>query len=112
MAARFVFLAARAVWRDILKLPAEARPAMYAYDRLDGRLAISTRSYNCARDVTDQRRLSLGGSTCAGSPMPTSPRVAASIGGTGSANFGVIVAANGRGVVASATPRTRSGPPR
>ncbi len=48
MAARFVFLAARAVWRDIEKLPASAPAAMYAYDPSIGRLAITTRRYNAA----------------------------------------------------------------
>ena len=110
MAARFVFLAARAVWRDIEKLPAEAPAAMYAYDPSIGRLAISTRSYNCAIVPQTNGAFPYGGlDLCRLSDADQ--RVAASIGGTGSANFGVIVTTNGRGVVASATPRTRSGPP-
>jgi hypothetical protein len=110
MAARFVFLATRAVWRDIEKLPAAAPPAMYAYDPSIGRLAISTRRYNCAIVPQTNGAFPYGGiDLCR--LADADQRVAASIGGTGSANFGVIVSAGGRAVVASATPRTRGGPP-
>ena len=110
MAARFVFLATRAVWRDIEKLPAEAPSAMYAYDPSIGRLAVSTRRYNCAIVPQTNGAFPYGGiDLCR--LADADQRVAASIGGTGSANFGVIVSAGGRGVVASATPRTRGGPP-
>jgi hypothetical protein len=110
MAARFVFLAARAVWRDIEKLPAQAPAAMYAYDPSIGRLAISTRRYNCAIVPQTNGAFPYGGlDLCR--LADADQRVAASIGGTGPANFGVIVNAGGRGVVASATPRTSGGPP-
>jgi hypothetical protein len=110
MASRFVFLATRAVWRDIEKLPAREPGSTYAYDPSIGRLAISTSSYNCAIIAQSNGAFPYGGlDICR--LADGDQRVAASIGGTGSANFGVIVkTSTGSGVVASATPRTTSGP--
>ncbi|MDA0180117.1 hypothetical protein OJ997_07410 [Solirubrobacter phytolaccae] len=111
MASRFVFLATRAVWRDIEKLPAKAPAAMYAYDPSIGRLTITTRRYNTAILAQNNGAFPYGGlDLCRLSDADQ--RVAGAIGGTGSANFGVIVSdASGKGVVASSTPRTKSGPP-
>jgi hypothetical protein len=111
MAARFVFLATRAVWRDIEKIQASQPPALYAYDPSIGRLTITTPKYNTAIVAQNNGAFPYGGlDMCRLSDADQ--RVAASIGGTGSANFGVIVSdASGRGVVASSTPRKTAGPP-
>jgi hypothetical protein len=111
MAARFVFLATRAVWRDIEKLPSAEPPALYAYDPAIGRLTVTTRSYNGAIVAQTNGAFPYGGlDLCRLSDADQ--RVAASIGGKGAANFGVVVKnAAGDEVVASATPRTKSGPP-
>ena len=111
MAARFVFLATRAVWRDIEKLPVSAPGAMYAYDPAIGRLTVSTRSYNTAIVAQTNGAFPYGGvDLCRLSDADQ--RVAASIGGRGAANFGVVVKdAGGDKLVASATPRQQSGPP-
>ena len=110
MAARFVFLATRAVWRNIESLPATRPPALYAYDPAIGRLTITTRSYNCAIVPQTNGAFPYGGlDLCRLSDADQ--RVAASIGGRGTANFGMVVADKSGTVVSSATPRTKDGPP-
>ena len=112
MAARFVFLATRAVWRDIEKLP-NARPgSMYAYDPGIGRLTVSTPSYNCAIVAQNNGAFPYGGlDLCRFSDVDQ--RVAASMGGNGAANFGVVVKRSGGGdtVVSSSVGRKKNGPP-
>ena len=59
MAARFVFLATRAVWRDIEKLPNAAPPALYAYDPGIGRLTVTTPLLQLRDRRAEQRRVPL-----------------------------------------------------
>jgi hypothetical protein len=108
MAARFVFLATRAVWRNIEGMPVKKPPAMYAYDPGIGRLTITTRTYNTAIVAQSNGAFPYGGlDLCR--LADADQRVAASIGGTGTANFGVIVSdSHGDKVVASAVPRTKN----
>ena len=110
MAARFVFLAARAVWRDIEKLPNSTPPALYAYDPGIGRLTVTTSSYNCAIVAQTNGAFPYGGlDLCRLSDVDQ--RVAASIGGNGAANFGVVVKHGDDVVVSSSVPRKKNGPP-
>ncbi|MBE2319807.1 hypothetical protein DVA67_027835 [Solirubrobacter sp. CPCC 204708] len=109
MAARFVLLAARAVAHDVEQLPAKAPAAMYAYDPSIGRLTVTTSRYNTAILAQNNGAFPYGGlDLCRLSDADQ--RVAASIGGEGAANFGVIVSDGHRDVVASAAPRRRGGP--
>ncbi len=111
MAARFVFLATRAVWRDIESLPNTTPGALYAYDPAIGRLTVTTRSYNCAIVAQSNGAFPYGGlDLCRLSDADQ--RVAASIGGNGAANFGVVVKRTGGDVVVSSSvPRKKDGPP-
>ena len=111
MAARFVFLATRAVWRNIESLPNTTPPALYAYDPGIGRLTVTTPSYNCAIVAQSNGAFPYGGlDLCRFSDADQ--RVAASIGGNGAANFGVVVKHNGGDVVVSSSvPRKQNGPP-
>ena len=111
MAARFAFLATRAVWRDIESLPNTTPGALYAYDPAIGRLTVTTRSYNCAIVAQSNGAFPYGGlDLCRLSDADQ--RVAASIGGNGAANFGVLVKRTGGDVVVSSSvPRKKDGPP-
>ena len=110
MAARFVFLATRAVWRDIEKLPNATPPALYAYDPGIGRLTVTTPSYNGAIVAQSNGAFPYGGlDLCRFSDADQ--RVAASIGGNGAANFGVVVKHGDDVVVSSSVPRKQNGPP-
>ncbi len=110
MAARFVFLATRAVWRNIETLPNAAPGALYAYDPGIGRLAVTTPSYNCAIVAQSNGAFPYGGlDLCRFSDADQ--RVAASIGGNGAANFGVVVKHGNDVVVSSSVARKKNGPP-
>jgi hypothetical protein len=111
LAARFATLAARAAVSGVGSARGSAPGPRYAYDPSIGRLTITTPSYNCAIVAQSNGAFPYGGlDICRLSDAKQ--RVAASIGGTGAANFGLTVTGTGgRRLVSTAGARTHGGPP-
>ena len=97
--------AARAVAAGLGRMRASRPPALYAYDPDIGRLAVTTPAYNTAIIAVNQRAFPYGGIELA-RLFDGDQRVAANVGGTGNAAFGVRVRdAAGRLVLSSQTAR-------
>jgi hypothetical protein len=87
-AARVQANAARAVAAGLGRMRAAAPPPLYAYDPDTGRLAVTTPAYNTAIVPVNQHAFPYGGIELA-RLFDGGQRVAANIGGRGSAAFGV-----------------------
>ena len=87
-AARVQANAARAVAAGLGRMRAAAPPPLYSYDPDTGRLAVTTPAYNTAIVPVNQRAFPYGGIELA-RLFDGEQRVAANIGGRGSAAFGV-----------------------
>lgn len=87
-AARVQANAARAVASGLGRMRAAEPPALYAYDPDTGRLAVTTPAYNTAIVPVNQHAFPYGGIELA-RLFDGEQRVAANIGGRGSAAFGV-----------------------
>jgi hypothetical protein len=109
-AARVQANAARAIEAGLGRKPAAVPPALYAYDPDIGRLAVTTHAYNTAIVAVNQRAFPYGGIELA-RLFDGEQRVAANVGGTGAAAFGVRVRdAAGRPVLSSQTARAAVDP--
>ena len=100
-AARMQANAARAVDAGLDRAPAERPPALYAFDPDIGRLAVTTPAYNAAVVPVNQRAFPYGGLDLA-RLFDGDQDVAANVGGTPPAAFGLIVRdAGGRRLLAT-----------
>ena len=80
--------AARAIAAGLGRMPASVPPSLYAYDPDTGRLAVTTRAYNTAIVPVSKHAFPYGGIELA-RLFDGEQRVAANVGGRGSAAFGV-----------------------
>ena len=97
--------AARAVAAGMGAMRSEEPPALYAFDPDIGRLAITTPAYNTAVVAVNQKAFPYGGIDMA-RLYDGEQDVAANVGGTGAAAFGMLLRdRNGKRVAASQTAR-------
>jgi hypothetical protein len=94
-ATRHAANAARAVMEGLGRMQASAPPPLYAFDPDTGRLAVTTPAYNTAIVAINHRAFPYGGLDIA-RLFDSRQEVAANIGGTGTAAFGLRVR-DGRG---------------
>jgi hypothetical protein len=94
-AARHEANAIRALEAGLGRVPAAQPPALYSFDPDIGRLAVTTPSYNTAIVAVNQRAFPYGGLELA-RLYDGRQQVAANIGGTGAAAFGLTARAGGR----------------
>ena len=85
----------RALEAGLGRRPASAPPALYAFDPDTGRLAVTTPAYNTAIVPVNQRAIPYGGVDIA-RLFDGHQEVAANIGGSGAAAFGLLACAGGR----------------
>ncbi len=94
-AARYEANAMRALEAGLGHAAAQEPPALYSFDPDTGRLAITTPAYNTAIVATNQHAFPYGGIDLA-RLYDADQHVAANIGGTGLAGFGLVARAGGR----------------
>jgi hypothetical protein len=107
-ASRMAANACRAVQLGLHRMRGAEPPPLYAYDPDTGRLAVTTRAYNTAIVLDNHRAFPYGGADLA-RLFDGDQNVVASVGGTGSAAFGMTVINHATGAVTRSQQARRGG---
>jgi len=107
-ASRMAANACRAVQLGLHRMRGAAPPSLYGYDPDTGRLAVTTPAYNTAIVLDNHRAFPYGGAEPARF-FDSEQNVVASVGGTGSAGFGMTVVNHSTGAVIRTQQARRGG---